>query len=54
MVPLPAVVTMNSEPHTLQKYLFPDSFANFIPPDDSFLGHYIYRDSVGQLGYTLY
>lgn len=31
MVPSPPVVTMNSEPHILQEYLFPVSLANSSP-----------------------
>ena len=47
MLPSPAVVTINSEPQVLQKYLFPDSLANSIP---LFVGlsHYSLTSQGGQ------
>lgn len=32
IVPLPPLVTINSEPHFAQRYLLPTWFANFLPP----------------------
>ena len=51
MVPSPPVVTMNSAPHLLQKYLLPVSLANSKSPLSQFLslrGNYSPRFPFGQ------